>query len=551
MLSASKDGSVIVAVVNQKDPKSPGDRQDFERNARVVAIVDGKLKDIQPEDGRAAYPLAPISPGGKWVCPRTRKGFDVVSTSGQTKPMHVEGEVFPQRVADSGAVQIVLGSSLAVVHIDPQGRQMVLRTESLSLSSMTETDLYYVPVDEPTKVYRRKLSSDKPRPADQEITVKVVTATTITCTGEGKFQVDGADIDAKSLSEACRKAFAGGLVIRLDAEQATFADVAPVLAACEKIGTQIVAGKYGLRIDFPKEKPATDARKVQVLVLKDGSTFVGEEGTKAEPGPMLSVQLTPFVGKKCVVVVRPTADTPWLKATESYRTVQQFGFGKVFFGAIATKEEVALPGTGGATTGPVTGYSHHDTPDTGPSGGGWAAYGHGPRAAFAGNGGNAHHVAFVIDWDPKDSADVLKQRLLTSIAHLQEVQDVQLIFAGPKAPLSAARNLVVATPENKRNVVNFLDKVELKQTGDPVAALARRSTRWPEPTPRKGRVVFLATNRPGIAQADLTNLIKRAKEQNVQIFTYFFGAADDEKAVTLLKKIAGETGGKYKSVSDE
>ncbi len=142
---------------------------------------------------------------------------------------------------------------------------------------------------------------------------------------------------------------------------------------------------------------------------------------------------------------------------------------------------VPYPGSGGSQAGGGGGLVS----------GGWAKYdgsggsGHGPLCAFAGSGGNAHHVIFCIDvsgsmgiaeGNAGPSIDLVKEKMLTCIAHLHEVQDFDMVFFHSGKPQEwTPHRLMPATTENKRDAAAYIDKITASDGGgtDPCDALVR------------------------------------------------------------------------------
>ncbi len=160
----------------------------------------------------------------------------------------------------------------------------------------------------------------------------------------------------------------------------------------------------------------------------------------------------------------------------------------------------------------VTGYSHHDSTVTGSvgntgqmaaiisagggggqAGGGWAQFGpgsggsgHGPKSAFLGNGGNAHHVIFCIDASGSMAFagqaggsvfDTVRAQMLKSIGHLAPVQDFDIVMfqEGPVIEMPAKR-LMPVTPETRVAAARWLGEIVPHGAGsDPVPCLNRCS----------------------------------------------------------------------------
>ena len=580
---ASGDGAAMLAAVNSLSPDAPTSIREFQKNAHIVAILDGKMKEFHPQKNIFSAGWH-ISPDGKWASvppdPRakTRLPFEIVSVSGEGKALQISGQVCPVRVTDGGGANCVFENLGTLIHIDPLGKQTVLATD-LQLYHMWDFSgayLYYVRSDEPANVYRRKLPSDKPRPIDQAVSVTVATYMKVACLGNGKFQLGEADTDAKALLPACRKAKTDGLSVVLQAEKdATFADVQPVLEACATVGAPLFVPMHNYPIEFPKlsghsgEEPS---RPILVSVYAKGVTELRgpnmAQGPNTVPVRLQQLRfLTAVNGSdKLPVVIKAAMDAPWSVVLDMHKAARDAGFKEVLFAQAPAGSQPNS--TTQPSDQPVTGYSNHNPTGAAPlpTGGGTTqpggrgatfgpgsgGNGHGPKAAFLGLGGNAHHVAYVVDWDAKGSMDSVKQGLLTSISHLAPVQDFQVIFAGPKGPLAAAQNLLPITPENRTNVARFINDFKVKETGDPVAAMNRALEAIAgADKARKGAAIFLVTNRKLKASDELTQLTRQAVEKAVRIYTCSVGdAGEDEATIKVLKDIAAGTGARYKHLSE-
>ena len=206
---------------------------------------------------------------------------------------------------------------------------------------------------------------------------------------------------------------------------------------------------------------------------------------------------------------------------------------------------------------------------TNAGGDGWAEFGpgtggngHGPKSAFFGVGGNAHHVVFCVDatgsmaMPGKNGVafDVVREQMLRSISHLAPVQDFHVVIfkEGPVLELPDKRLLPV-TPENRTAAAHWLGEVIPYGAGDdPVPALNRCFDVLEQADKdRKGKQIFLLTDGafPN-NDAVLRCIRQRNKAKDVHVFTYLMGEQDDESAVKLMKDIAAETGGKYKNITE-
>ena len=235
----------------------------------------------------------------------------------------------------------------------------------------------------------------------------------------------------------------------------------------------------------------------------------------------------------------------------------------------------------------VTGYSHHDSEVTGSvgntgqmaavisagggggqAGGGWAQFGpgsggsgHGPRSAFLGNGGNAHHVVFCIDSSGSMAFathsggsvfDIVRAQMLISISHLAPVQDFHIVMfqEGPPIELPAKR-LSPVTPENRTAAAYWLNQVIPHGAGsDPIPALKRCfDVLANADKARKGKQIFLLTD-GAFPNNDAVLQCVKGQVKDVHVFTYLYGEQNDDSIIKLMKDIATHTGGKYKNITE-
>ncbi len=201
----------------------------------------------------------------------------------------------------------------------------------------------------------------------------------------------------------------------------------------------------------------------------------------------------------------------------------------------------------------------------GASGGGKAPFGltgggsgAGPRSNFFGSGGNAHHIVYVVDRSGSmvDVFDLVRRELVTSISRLIPRQDFHVIFFadGPPKEMQAAR-LVRATEGSKETAARFIGDVlaQSSQWGtDPIPSLKRAyQVLSAADRKRPGKLIYFLTDGSFADNDAVLGLIQSLnKNNNVLINTFLYGHRPPE-AEKLMKKIADETGGRYKYISRE
>lgn len=193
--------------------------------------------------------------------------------------------------------------------------------------------------------------------------------------------------------------------------------------------------------------------------------------------------------------------------------------------------------------------------------------GAGPRAAFYGTGGNAHHVVFVIDRSGSMFGlpfDLVRAEMLRSIGLLTEEQDFHMVFFNDGDPIeSPPRRLVPAVVpsgdervrgRNKAEAAEFLAGIqatsaELGTYSLPAMRRAFQVLQSADPR-RKGKLIYLLTD--GELE-DGRELIEALGELNrngdVQVNTYLY-LHDSEQAKRTLQEIADRTGGQFRFIGE-
>jgi hypothetical protein len=196
-------------------------------------------------------------------------------------------------------------------------------------------------------------------------------------------------------------------------------------------------------------------------------------------------------------------------------------------------------GTGDAAGGAIAPFGI-------PGGGG----GIGPKSPFMGISGNAKIVAYVCDASGSmvGKFDLLKYEIRKAVDSLKAIQAFDVIFFQERDAADAGNgHLLMANPENKRRVYNFLDEFTLAPDSDPIPGLRLAFKLKPQ-------LIYLLTDGefPDNA-AVIAELQKLNPKKEVKINTIAFANPADQNAeyVKVLRRIAQEHGGIFKFVTAE
>ena len=185
----------------------------------------------------------------------------------------------------------------------------------------------------------------------------------------------------------------------------------------------------------------------------------------------------------------------------------------------------------------------------------------GTRSSFFGQGGNAHHIVFVIDRSGSmlDTFDYVRQEMLMSISRLRPPQDFHVIlFASDKqldkridAPAvleNPPKKLVPAEYEQKEKVAEFLTTVVPEGHTNPIPALRRAFAVLKQANARPGKLIYLLTDGEFPDNEAVLRAIREANPgSKVFINTYLYDFRAPT-AVSVMKQIADESGGLYRYV---
>jgi hypothetical protein len=176
-----------------------------------------------------------------------------------------------------------------------------------------------------------------------------------------------------------------------------------------------------------------------------------------------------------------------------------------------------------------------------PGGGG----GIGPKSPFMGVSGNAMKVVYLCDSSGSmmNKFDTLRVELRKAVDNLKPIQGFDVLFFSEESFIALDKQLVLATPENKRKAYDFLDKTSPHGSSDPIPGLKAAFSTQPQ-------LIYMLTDGdfPNNAQV-LEEIRKMNAQKKVKINTIAFMERGEEYE-KLLKTIADENGGIFKFVTD-
>ncbi len=154
----------------------------------------------------------------------------------------------------------------------------------------------------------------------------------------------------------------------------------------------------------------------------------------------------------------------------------------------------------------------------------------------------ARKIVFLVDRSGSmgDSIEFVKEELKTTIEELRDDSEFHVIFYSSGQPVEmSTRRLVPATERNKGLAFEFIDGIIAQGETDPSKAIERAFAVGPD-------LVYLLTD--GEFDRAIVDLVKRLNVgDKVTVHTIGFIYRTGEE---VLKKIAGDNGGKYKFVSE-
>lgn len=166
-----------------------------------------------------------------------------------------------------------------------------------------------------------------------------------------------------------------------------------------------------------------------------------------------------------------------------------------------------------------------------------------PVTKFFASGGNAYTIVYLVDRSGSmiDTIEPLKREMKRSIGELEPMQKFHVIFFSSGEPVEGpAKELVWATDRNKTINFDFIDTVQARGQTDPRWGFQRSLGLKPD-------LIYLLTD--GVFASDIADkMIEWAKLHKVKINTIAYVM---ESGGSVLRRIAEETGGVYRFVSEE
>ncbi len=256
------------------------------------------------------------------------------------------------------------------------------------------------------------------------------------------------------------------------------------------------------------------------------------------PGGKLSLAPDPDAPEP-VIAERPTVQTPPSAAAES-----------LVLAELVEPEDLQLermdddPAFGGVFAAPA-------------ADGGLAE----PISEFFGDGGNAHHIVYVVDCSGSmysslgtpDSPGPVRLEMLRSISELRPAQDFHVIFFAAGTPRECStRRLVPATDAFKLAAARFMRTIRPDVSTDPMPAMRRafdvlsRADRR-----RSGKLIYLLTDGEDFPDRNeiMTTLAALNADGSVHINTILYDHRPGTVGgASLLRQIAQTHGGWFKHV---
>jgi len=178
----------------------------------------------------------------------------------------------------------------------------------------------------------------------------------------------------------------------------------------------------------------------------------------------------------------------------------------------------------------------------------------GPRSGMYGQGGNAHHVLYLIDRSGSmfDTFDAVKKEIADSVGKLQPVQDFHVIMFADGEPLEKKpMALTKPTIPNKIALAEFLEEVKAENTTNPVKAINRAFDVMAKANRNPGKIIYMLTDGAfPDNEAVLSTIRARNAKRDVLINTFLYGWKPPI-AERVMIQIARENGGKYRYVSPD
>ena len=176
--------------------------------------------------------------------------------------------------------------------------------------------------------------------------------------------------------------------------------------------------------------------------------------------------------------------------------------------------------------------------------------------------GNTYHVIYLIDRSGSmgqgGKMGLLRNQLLLSISRLKSTQDFHVImFSGQRGELpreNSPRRLTPANYEHKLIAAEFIDGIGEAEGNTVAASALERAFTVLEnaDSQRQGKLIYLLTDgQLGDRDEVFKVLAERNELKSVQINTLLLSEDEDSGAAQTLRRIAKESGGRYKHISPD
>ena len=177
---------------------------------------------------------------------------------------------------------------------------------------------------------------------------------------------------------------------------------------------------------------------------------------------------------------------------------------------------------------------------------------------FVGQGGNVHHIVYLIERTEAlaedDRFEALRNEITKSISRLYPVQDFCVIFyGGPELLEAPAGGLVLATPVNQAAIRAFVDAVGPAGAEANLTPALDRAIRMLKASDedRPGRIIYLlAGTTPSDADEAIELVRQHATPQSIYVNTFLYGP-DNPDLDETLRQLAVDSGGRFKHVTSE
>lgn len=420
---------------------------------------------------------------------------------------------------------------------------------------------------------KRKKPAAPPPPAETAITVTVTGQ--VDQTGEfekGGFCVGEQEIAGKDLGglaaaiRAARDAAAAkgtkkvtvrilvvpatpyGVVRRIVAAAAK-AQMPELSLACVEPGS---TAKRGMRFRLPASGPAAGGEPVEVRVwpgpAADEAIYgIVETGETCRDARVLKPALAArqeALDAAGAILLRPADAVPAHLVAAAMTAAMEAGFTRVLFAAepmLAEAPKLPKPKPIPEDDEPIP---------TGPR----------PPSRFAGAGGEAYNVVYLIDRSGSMAAtfEQVRQELIKSIGGLKPEQHFHVILFGGHQPReNPGGKLIPADEANRKAAIEFIRTVSSSGVTQGIPAIRRAFDVLGEARPsRPGKLIYLLTDGEfryenlRLNDKVLAEIRSLNADKKVIIHTLLYGKRT-QAGEEILRTIAAENGGRYRYINPE